>query len=180
MDAGLLGSGADGLQVEGEREAFLGRGEIEKGGANDALGCREGLVEGSKTTLKPAKKMALLMEGGEEGSIATKEIDVGDDGGSALLGLKGEVETQVLALFDGGFPDVALGGEKGRAGGVKRAESVLEGGVIFGFGDAVDGVWVFAEIDEAKKAGGIFPGDDQNRIVNRAFGGPVKEHVCVG
>ena len=105
-----------------------------KGGADDALGGGEGLIERREAAFQTAEKMALLMKGGEEGAVAAEQIEVGDEGGGCLFGLEGEMEAQVVALGGVSLPDVALGGEERGAGGVEGAKGVLEGGMIFGLG----------------------------------------------
>ena len=120
------------------------------------------------------------MEGGEEGAIAAEEIEVGDQSGGGLFGFEGEVKAEMVALFARGLPDIAFGGEEGRARGVEGAEGVLQGWMGFSLGDAVDGVGIFAEIDIADGTGGVFPGNNKHRIVGGAFGGPVKEQVRQG
>ncbi len=172
--------GAGGFEIERDAEAFLRGGEIEEGGADDALGGCAWQIKRSEAPLQTAEEMLLLVERGEEGAVATEEIEVGDEGGGGLFGLESEVKTEMVALVAGGLPDIALGGEEGRASGVEGAKGVLQGRMGFGLRDEVDSVGIFAEIDKADGTGGVFPGNDKNRIVGGTFGGPVKEHVCLG
>jgi hypothetical protein len=179
MEVGFGCGRADRLEIERDAEAFLGCGEVEEGGADDALDGGEGVVEGREAALETAKEVPLLMERGEEGAVAAKEVEIGEEGGGGFGGLEGEVEAQMFAFGGIGLPDVALGGEERGSGGVEGAEGVLQGREGLGLGNTVDGVGIFAEIDETEVGGGIFPGDDENRIVGGAFCGPVEEHVLV-
>ena len=66
---------------------------------------------------------------------------------------------------------------KRRARGVESAESVHEGGKVFGFGEMIEVVGVFAEVDEVGAGAGrierrIRPGDDEDGVVGSALCGP--------
>ena len=60
-------AGAGGFEIEGDAETFLGRGEVEEGGPDDALGSGEGVIERKETTFEAAKEVSLLMEGSNAG-----------------------------------------------------------------------------------------------------------------
>lgn len=152
MVGGTLRVGAEGFDVEGDGEAFLGTGEVDHGGADDAVEHGVGVVEGGGAAGETVEELLVLVEGGEEGAVAEEEVDVASEAGGGLVGGEVEIEIEVGAelgqLFGGEGPGVAFGGKDGGARGVEGAEGVHEGWKLLGFGEVVEVVGVFAEVDE--------------------------------
>ena len=168
---------AEGFDVEADGEAFLGAGEIDESGADDAVDHGVGVIERGGEAGEAVEDLLLPVEGGEDGALAPEEVDVTGEAIGGFFGEEVEVEAEVgefgliFAWVDG--PGIAFGGEDGGAGGVEGAEGVHQGGVALGFGEVVEVVGIFAEIDEAAVAGGVrgvVPWDDEDGIVCRALG----------
>lgn len=93
--------GAHGLDVEGEGEALLRGGEIEQGGANDALGGGKGEIERGKAAFEALQQMLVLMEGGEEGAVAAEQVQIGEGRVGGLFGIEQESQAERVALLGG-------------------------------------------------------------------------------
>ena len=178
------GVGAEGLDVEGDGESFLGTGEVDERGADDAVEHGVGLVEALGAAHEAMDELTILMGRREEGAVAEEEIDVagesGEGGGGAEAWVEIEIEREakLLELFGGEGPGVAFGGEDGRAGGVEGAEGVHEGREALGLGEMVEVVGVCAEIDEVRGGvRGVGPGNFQGGIVGGALCGPFGKHL---
>ena len=145
-----MGVGAEGFDVEADGEALLGAGEVDEGGADDAVEGGVGVVEGFGAAGEAAEELLGVVEGGEEGAVAPEDVDVAGEAGGILVGFGGEIEVEVemFELFGGEGPGVAFGGEDGRAGGVEGAEGLHERRVVFGLGEMVEVVGVLAQVDE--------------------------------
>ena len=172
---------ADGFDVQSQREPLLGTDEIEKGGAEDTLDQGEGMVERGDAAVEAMEDMLVLVDGGEDGSIAPEEIDVARKAGARVFGEEVEFETEELEIFGGvDGPGIALGGEERRAWSVESAQSLEDGRVELGLGEVFGGEGVFAEIDEARASRGVSgrrPGNDEDGVLFCALCGPAKEHL---
>ena len=67
---------ACGLDIEGEGEAFLGAGKVEERRTDHALEHDEGVVQRLGAAGEPVNEVLVLVEGGEYGAVAPKEVDV--------------------------------------------------------------------------------------------------------
>jgi hypothetical protein len=177
----LRGAGivAEGLDVEGDCEALLRAGEVEKGGADDAVEHGVRVIERGGAANEAVEKLLVMMHGDKARAIAEEDVDVAvESGGEKFVGgIDVEVEMELIELFRFERPRVALGGEDGRARGVESAESVHESGEVFGLGEMVEVVGVFAEVDEVRAGAGrierrIRPGNDEDGVVGSALCGP--------
>jgi hypothetical protein len=181
--AGGFVVGAEGFDVEGDGEALLWAGEIEEGGADDAVEHGVGMVEGRCSADEAVQKLLLMVYRDEAGAVAQEEVDVAGEsvGELSCEGLVSEIEVEVEAelveFFGLEGPGVTFGGEDWRARGVEGAESVHERREVFGLGEMIEVVGVFAQVDEVAARMGrigrrIRPGDDEDWVVGSALCGP--------
>jgi hypothetical protein len=173
----LRGAGivAECLDVEGDGEALLWAGEVEERGADDAVEHGVRVIERGGAANEAVEKLLVMMHRDKAGAVAEEDVDVaGESGGEWFVGgIDVEVEMELVELFGFERPGVALGGEDRRARGVEGAESVHESGEVFGFGEVVEVVGVFAEVDEVnRRVGRVRPGDDEDGVVGSALCGP--------
>ncbi len=162
------GVGAGGLQVQGSGEAFLRACEVEERGAQDGFEGGVGVVERGGEAGEPLQALLLLVERDEDRALAPKEVDVAGEAVGSLLGSQIEVELEVLEVVGIERPRVAFRGEYGRTCGVEGAQSLEQGRVQLGFGDAVEVVGIGPEIDEladARMRRVVVPWDDEDGIV---------------
>ena len=99
--------------------------------------------------------LLLLMIGGEDRSLAPENVDVAAESGRGLVDDHVQVQAKCVELLCVERPRVALRGEDRRTRGVERAQGMHQGRIVLGFGEVVEIVRIFAEIDEAAVARGI-------------------------
>lgn len=179
----LLGGGrivAEGLEVEGDDEAFLRAGEVDERWAEGALEQGVGMIERSCEARDAVEELLVLVEGDEDGAFAPEDVDIAGDAGGGVLGDQVELKAECVELVGREGPDVTLGGEDGRAGCVEGAKRVQKRRVLGGFFEPIEIVRVLAKIDEV--AGGIVrvrPGDYEDRVVGTTFNRPLREHLFI-
>ncbi len=80
------GSRGRGFDVEADGEALLGAGEVDQGGTDDAVEGGVGVVEGFGAAGEAAEELLGVVEGGEEGAVAPKDVDVAGEAGGIFAG----------------------------------------------------------------------------------------------
>lgn len=83
------------FDIETEGEAFLGTSEVNKGGAKDAIEHGVGVVERGSVAGKAMEELLVLVERGEDRTLAPQDIDVADEamGGVAQF-VEGHVQVE--------------------------------------------------------------------------------------
>ena len=147
------GIGAERLDVEADCEAFLGADEIDESGAEDAFDGSIGGVDRVQEAGEANEAPLALMERDEEGALAPEKIEVACEAVGRLS--RGEIEIvlggcEFIGRHD---PGVTLRGEDGRADGVEGTERLSERRMKLRFRDLVEGVGIFAEVNEANGRG---------------------------
>ena len=104
----------------------------------------------------------MLVKRGEDGAFAPEDVDVADEAvGGVVGGVVEDIEIDakafklVCVLFWTERPGIAFGREHWRAGRVERAQSVHEWRMKLRFGQMVEIVRIFAQVDETAIAAGV-------------------------
>jgi hypothetical protein len=162
--------GPDGLEVERDGVAFLRIVEVDECRTQYHFEYAERARHRGSEPDEAIEHLLLAMAGGEDGAVAPEDVDVAGESCSGEVFGDVEVVAQGLELVFGECPGVALSGKDGRSRGVEGTKRLQERRMVFGFGDGVELVGFCAKIDELSGALGIFPGDDEDRIVGGALG----------
>lgn len=138
------------------------------------------MVERSGEARDAVQQLLVLVKRDEDGALAPQEIDVAAETGGTVFGNEIEIVAERLELVGGHLPDIALGGEDGRAHGIESAKGMQQRWVLRGLFEPVEIVRIFAKIDEvAGRLVRISPGNDEDRIISATFDGPFTEHLSI-